>query len=44
MVHYSDRTMELVNMPKAQRKMFSKIVNLDKENFSVKIADLGFSK
>ena len=34
----------MLDLPKFQRAKFIKIVNLNEENFNIKIADLGFSK
>ena len=44
MVHFPGKSKELLNYSKDQKKQFYKIVDMDKEDFVIKIADLGFSK
>jgi len=44
MMHFPQRTKELVKMDKEIRKKFNNEIQLDDENFEIKIADFGFSK
>ena len=44
MIHFPGRTNELIQKPKKLKKVFLANVDLEKENFIIKVADLGFSK
>ena len=44
MIHFPGKSQQIINMSKEVKKLFLKQIDLDKENFVVKIADLGFSK
>ena len=44
MLHFPDHTEALMKMTKEEKKEFFTNVDMQKENFEVKIADFGFSK
>ena len=44
MVHFQGKTTYLMDMPKEEKKLFLKNVDLENTDFQVKIADFGLSK